>query len=348
MFDRPSLADADLASAIRSGYGVPVVRAGFLGLGHDANAWTFRVDTGGGAPLFVKLRRSIDDARLVACRFLFEAGIEAVVAPLRTRSGGLAIPIGDLRAVAYPFVEARPAVEVGLTDDQWRAYGALVGRLHRTRLPLEISAGLPHEAFESTALASLERVDRAIDRLTTDGQPDLDATRASLAALWRARRSTIGEIADRTRELSTRLSARRAADGSAGVVPCHGDVHTHNVLVDTDGALRIVDWDELMMAPPERDLMFVVGSPIGLARGRPELASFFDGYGPVEIDPERLAYYHADWAVQDLVGYAEEALAEVASPTSRAAALAIFRGLFQPGDEVEVALDPPSGIDLER
>src|SRR4026209_744978 len=105
MFDRPSLADADLASAIQAGYGVPVVRAGFLGLGHDANAWTFRVDIDGGAPLFVKLRRSIDGARLVAVRFLFEAGIEAIVAPLRRSSGGLSNPIGDLRAVVYPFVD---------------------------------------------------------------------------------------------------------------------------------------------------------------------------------------------------------------------------------------------------
>lgn len=347
MFDRPELADADLASAIRSAYGLPIDRVAFLGLGHDANAWTFRAEIDGRPPLFLKLRRSIDDARLAACRFLYEQGIEAVVAPNRTRSGALSIAMGEFHAVTYPFVEARPAVEVGLTDDQWQAYGALVGRLHRTRLPIQIERALPHETFASPSLAGVERVDVAIDRLTAR-LPEPDGTRGELIELWRARRATIGAIAARTRALSARLETRLEAVGPGRFAPCHGDIHTHNVLVDSVGDLRIVDWDELVLAPRERDLMFVVGSPIGLPRGPRELARFFDGYGPVEIDPDRLAYYHADWATQDLVGYAEETLAETASPESRASAFAILQGIFEPGGEVDVALDPPAGVGLGR
>jgi spectinomycin phosphotransferase len=114
-------------------------------------------------------------------------------------------------------------------------------------------------------------------------------------------------------------------------------VHTHNVLVEPTGAIRVIDWDEALMAPRERDLMFVVGSPIGLAPGERELALFEAGYGPLGIDPERLAYYHLDWAVQDAAGYAEQTLLDDIGPESRAYALKVFLSIFDPDGEAEVA-----------
>ena len=43
------------------------------------------------------------------------------------------------------------------------------------------------------------------------------------------------------------------------LVLCHADLHAWNVLLDTDRQLWLVDWDETILAPKERDLMFVVG-----------------------------------------------------------------------------------------
>jgi spectinomycin phosphotransferase len=139
---------------------------------------------------------------------------------------------------------------------------------------------------------------------------------------------------------------RRVGEGDTGAaafVPCHGDVHTHNVLVDAGGSPHIVDWDELSMAPPERDLMFVLGSPIGLAPGEREAGLFLRGYGPLEIDPVHLAYYHADWAIQDLVGYAARVLVTDFGRDSRAEAMRIFTSIFDPGGEVDVALRTEAG-----
>jgi hypothetical protein len=57
----------------------------------------------------------------------------------------------------------------------------------------------------------------------------------------------------------------------------------------------------------------------------------------------RLAYYHADWAIQDLVGYAERVLVTDFGPASREEALRIFTSIFDPGGEVDVALGDPVG-----
>jgi spectinomycin phosphotransferase len=137
--------------------------------------------------------------------------------------------------------------------------------------------------------------------------------------------------------LGRMLAARHATGSPDQFVPCHGDVHTHNLLVEPGGAVRVIDWDEALVAPPERDLMFVMGSPIGLAPGAREVALFGAGYGPLDVDPERLAYYHVDWAVQDIAGYAEQALLDDIGPESRAYALERFLSIFEPGGEAEVA-----------
>ena len=46
----------------------------------------------------------------------------------------------------------------------------------------------------------------------------------------------------------------------------------------------MVDWDGLLLAPRERDLMFVAGE---------EWTRFLEGYGPAALDRTVLAYYRA-------------------------------------------------------
>jgi spectinomycin phosphotransferase len=249
--------------------------------------------------------------------------------------GDISTAVDGLFVVVYPFLDAPIAADVGLTDEQWVAYGNVVGRLHRTVLPGEIRDALPVEDFVPKAFAGLGAVQAAVDADASD-----DPTRREQAAQWRAHQREIDAVVQRATELSAVLRKRVGEPGAGAptFVPCHGDVHTHNVLVDAGGSLHVVDWDELSMAPPERDLMFMLGSPIGLAPGEHEAGLFLRGYGPIEVDPVRLGYYHADWAIQDLVGYAERVLMTDFGPASRAEALRIFTSIFDPGGEVEVAL----------
>jgi spectinomycin phosphotransferase len=332
VFDRPALSDSSIAEAIRTAYGTPVRSVAYLGLGHDQNGWTFRADLESDEALFLKVRHRTDAARLAACRFLFESGIEAIVAPRATMSGELSTQVEHMRVIAYPFVDARPAVEVGLTDEQWIAYGALVGGIHGTPLPGEIESALPHETFRPSTIAGILQVDSR-----------LEGAYPEFVAFWREHRRDIQTIVERTGALAAVLQATLATDGATDFVPCHGDIHTHNVLVDAIGVLRVVDWDEMLMAPRERDLMFLLGSPIGLPRGQHETALLNAGYGPIDVNPDRLAYYHAEWAVQDIAAYADETLSEVAGPESRAAAFAIFRSIFDPDGEAQVALSMTGG-----
>lgn len=336
MFDRPALADAEITTALRQRYGIETRSLEFLALGHDANAWTFRAESRSGQAWFLKLRRAIDLVKLAAVAYLQGHGLPEVVAPLATIDSALSVEVGGFVLVTYPFLEARTAVEAGLTDAQWAAYGDIVRRLHSTVLPEDLARGLPRETFVSRWVDVADRVEAAIDAYRGDDRPTLD-----VIATWTANRALIDEVSMRTRWLQGRLLARLAANPGtrARFVPCHADIHTHNVLVDAGGGLHVIDWDELMLAPRERDLMFVMDCPIGLAPRARETALFLEGYGATAIDRETLAFYRADWAIQDVASYAEQALdRESASLESRAYAVTIFRTQFEPDDEIEVAL----------
>jgi spectinomycin phosphotransferase len=110
------------------------------------------------------------------------------------------------------------------------------------------------------------------------------------------------------------------------------------VMLDTAGTLWIVDWDETMLAPRERDLMFVVGG-IGAGLVQPhEEAWFLEGYGPTNIDPLALAYYRYNWAIGDIGLYAEQVFLEpdVGELTKRNAVQAVM-SCFGPGNIVDLA-----------
>jgi spectinomycin phosphotransferase len=334
MFDRPAVSDEQIVAAIEERYGLRIIALEFLALGHDAHAWTFRAATSGGDALFVKVRRRIDLARLRLARFLDDAGFDAIVAPLPTTGAALSVPIDGLHLVVYPFVEGSLAAEVGLSDAQWIEYGRIVAALHLTRLGPELTQALPREAFVPAWTEAFRRLDERIADFTGD-----DPGRGDLVAFWRQHRDRIIHLTGRTEALGSllRQTLDEAGGHAPGFVLCHGDIHTHNLLAEPGGRLRVIDWDEALLAPRERDLMFVVGSPIGLAPGERERAHFEAGYGRFDIDPVRLAYYHLDWACQDLSGYAEQVMLDDISAESRGYALRIFRGLFAPADEVEVA-----------
>jgi spectinomycin phosphotransferase len=89
-------------------------------------------------------------------------------------------------------------------------------------------------------------------------------------------------------------------------VLCHADRHGWNLFVDQEDAIYIVDWDTLIFAPKERDLMFI-GAGIwdsGLTATEEE-SLFYHGYGSAEIHHDLIAYYRFERIIQDINAYCE-------------------------------------------
>jgi spectinomycin phosphotransferase len=300
--------------------------------GHDASTRAFRVRVappGGGFLLKVRpASPRLDVAGRVAAH-LREAGLREVVAPVRALDGAVAIAAGDVSVALFPFIEGRRGLDGGLDDGQWERLGRFIRALHATTLPDELTGLIPRETFRPREVEAFSRVDEAAMNATHH----TDEAR-ELAAGWRANRTLIASLVDRTADL-----AREVAGRDLPLVLCHADSHTGNILVDDAGDIWLIDWDEVVMAPKERDLMFSVG---GISRelvSEPATDHFLAGYGDTAIDPVAMSYYRFAWATQDVVGYAEQVLVESSrSDEDRAEAARIFPLLFKPGEIVDIAL----------
>jgi spectinomycin phosphotransferase len=157
---------------------------------------------------------------------------------------------------------------------------------------------------------------------------------AKFAALMSARRDQIDQLVRRAEELALRVQARPLE-----LVLCHSDVHAGNLLTGADGKLYIVDWDNPILAPKERDLMFIgggVSASLSSARGQ---ALFYQAYGPSEVDRVALAYYRYERIVVDIAEFCKQLLLSEAGGEDREQAYRWFNGNFLPGDTIEMALN---------
>ncbi len=342
MREPPNLPNETILASVELSYGIPVVSLAFLPIGQDSAAWTYRAGAADGSAYFLKVRKGrVNEPGLVVPRYLRDHGLEHVIAPLPTTGGAIWTGLGDYALILYPFIDGHTGTEMSLTEDQWVAFGAAVKRIHSTPLTPDMLHVLERESF-APKWDGVVRDWKAVRRLDDHiaATTFADPIEHKLAAFWRARASEIGALVDRAEELGKRL--HRTAPP---LVLCHADLHTWNVLIDTEHRLWIVDWDEAVLAPKERDLMFVAGGISRSLVGPRAEELFFHGYGEVEIEPLALAYYRYAWAVQDIGGYAEQVFSrpDLGAVTKRAAA-DICMSLFEPGEIVELAYEAEGGV----
>ncbi|SEF18065.1 phosphotransferase family protein [Jiangella alba] len=334
-----------------------------IGHGADAAAAVWRVRAGS-AFYAVKWTGGGSAAGLLLPSRLAELGVGGVPAPVRTLDGALWSERGGRRLSVQPWVGDARAVDVELTPEQWTAFGALLARVHTVPPDDAVARQLPVEEHRPDAV--LTATADVTARLAGGGGPAVGAGPVGgggpavgagpavggddlvhgLAEAWRDGAELLGALTARAAVLGARLR-----DRTARAVVCHTDCHLGNVLLPprravvsrplparvgptlragTDNApnadVWLIDWDDATLAPPERDLMFVVGGLPGYAPvGERELGWFEAGYGPVDADPDRLAYYRAVRALGDLTEFAAELLDPAGDRAGREFALSVVR-----------------------
>ncbi|HYM16177.1 MAG TPA: aminoglycoside phosphotransferase family protein [Dehalococcoidia bacterium] len=325
MSPSPELAAARVAEFVRSVYGLDARQVALLDRLSDADLTAYRVETDDG-PLFLKLRRDAPPPPLAG--YLADSGMTRVLAPLppldRRRPGVLA----GWTATLYPFVEGENAFQRPLTRRQWTALGAIVRAVHGAQPPPSVTAAMRHETYADTWRARVRACLAALPSQHLD-----DDVARDLVHVLAANTPRITSLVQHADSLAASLR-----DRALPLVPCHGDLHAGNVLVDSAGSLTIVDWDDPVLAPKERDLMFV-GAGIGGVWNRPEeAAAFYRGYGPATVDAEALAYYRCERVVEDVAVFHDALLLGRGDTLAeRQQSLRKFVAAFLPNDVVEIA-----------
>ncbi len=153
--------------------------------------------------------------------------------------------------------------------------------LHTSVVPPELARTIPREGYSPVWC---DRVTAFLERAASLNFDDPIASR--LAHLLDEKSTTIRHILTRAGQLAKELIQQPPVS-----CLCHGDIHAGNILIDTTNSLYIVDWDTLVFAPKERDLMFIGGGVGGAWRTDHEIEWFYQGYGQTDINLIALSYY---------------------------------------------------------
>ncbi|HEX4258699.1 MAG TPA: aminoglycoside phosphotransferase family protein [Streptosporangiaceae bacterium] len=301
MKDQPEgLTERELRLALEQGWDLRPDELRYAPVGAGSYHWTARdgrkarwfvaVDDLDGKPWLGDTREDVYAGLGVAldtARWLRDqAGLGFVAAPEPARDGATARRLSPRYAVAlYRYIEGRnwefgqhlpPEARDQLIDR--------LAALHQVTPPPLVPMARPH-------LSERDRLEQALGDLGRpwSGGPFSEPARALLAG-----------AAGPTGDLLTsfdRLAGRLAA--ASGPVITHGEPHPGNVIQTGDG-LRLIDWDTVGLAHPERDLWHVLNSNDSHAARRYTRAT---GH---PIDPGALRCYRLRWALDDLAAFTGE------------------------------------------
>jgi hypothetical protein len=270
----------------------------YQAVGFGSHHW-LATDAGGGRvfatvdDLTARLRTAQDtadaafgrlgDAFATALSLRADAGLGFVIAPVPASDGRvLARLSGRYSLVVHPYIAGSTAGEDGefARASDRRAVLDLLVRLHRAR------AGAPRaDDFVVPHLDVLPQMMREPREAWRDGPYArrawglLHAHAAALDVLMSAYASLAGRVAQRQDRL----------------VITHGEPHAGNVMM-TSGGLVLVDWDTVLLAPPERDLWSIADDD----------KSALDHYARaagVQIDQDALSLYRLWFDLAEIGGY---------------------------------------------
>ena len=327
MLTKPDIADELIISHLQEEYNLHVTSLTFLPLGADEGSAVYRVVTDDGTAYFLKLRKGFNEIIVTVPLFLKSQGIQEIITPFETKSNKSWADFGEYKMILYPFIDGTDGFHLELSDRQKRNLGAALKKIHQAQVPSELQRLLPQETLTSQWRERLKSFQAQAARDTFT-----EPTAFKLAEFINSRRRNIDQLVERAEELASRLRSKPLK-----LVLCHSDIHGGNVLISRNDKLYIVDWDDPILAPKERDLMFIGGGIDEIWKSQQEEAIFYQGYGKTEINIVALAYYRYERVVEDLAVICEQLLFTDEGGADRERSYGWFTSNFEPESTIEIA-----------
>lgn len=283
---------------------------------------------------FVKLKRGHSyDISIAILDLLQASGIQQIIAPIQAADGKFTQHIDHFTLTVYPFIEAQNGFCHHLMDDQWVTLGRVLRQVHAFDVPPSIKDRIRKENYSD----KWRKIVRSLE-IQIDGKLTGDEAALKLQAFMKEHKAIIHRLVDRAQALGEKIQIQ-----SPKFVLCHSDIHGGNVLIEKNGAIYIVDWDDPIMAPKERDLMFIGGGVANVWNKAREEECFYKGYGNTHIDTTILAYYRHERIVEDIAEYGQALLLTSDRGKDRLEMYRQFIGMFEPSGVIDIAFKTDEG-----
>jgi spectinomycin phosphotransferase len=230
--------------------------------------------------------------------------------------------------ILYPYVEGHNGFEKSLSDQQWVEFGAALKRFHTADIPMAITSSIQREKFSPQWRDTVKMFLERIEEETFD-----EPVAVEMAAFLKIKGGETLELVKRAEQFAQMLQEQPPE-----FILCHADIHAWNLLIDDNDTFYMVDWDTLIFAPKERDLMFVGGGLGGNGHTpQEEEALFYQGYGQTQIDPIAMAYYRYERIIEDIAVYCGQIFLSDEGGEDREQSLEYLKSIFLPNSTIEIA-----------
>ena len=327
MLAKHHLTSDTITSVLQQHYGLSIKNIAFLPIGNDPNVSVYQADDINNIKYFLKLNKgSIETAGIKVPYYLHFYGINGIIPPIITLKENLWTKEGAYTYTLYPFIESQDGYKTVISASQWVSFGQTLNEIHSMELPDELTELLPREDFSSKWCDIVRKYDQQMNTINFD-----DPILAKLAEFWQEKRKKIIGLVENTERLSKLLKQQKF-----NYVLCHADLHPGNIVISNDNKLLVVDWDNPILAPKERDLMFIGG---GHRFKNEDRNAFYEGYGRTKLNQIALTYYRNERIVADIAVDSMELFEKKGSQEDREVCLYLLTRQFEPNREVSIALN---------
>jgi spectinomycin phosphotransferase len=324
-----------IISCLSADYGINVAAFKFLPIGADLNSAVYKAQASDHTSYFVKLRHGHQyDSSIAIVELLSQLGIKHVIQPIKTCEGKATKLLGDFTLIVSPFVEGQDGFNRDLTDKQWIGLGKVLKQVHEIDVPPSIQSQIRRESFSSQWRESARSL-----LIYIETGKSVDEVSLKLIKFMQQQAPEIHRLIKRAEELGQILRKQ-----SPNFILCHSDIHGGNVLLEGNDNIYIVDWDDPIMAPKERDLMFIGGGVANVWNKPHEEQLFYKGYGKTDINLPLLSYYRHERIVEDIAQYGQELLLNPTDKKERQEMYNQFVAMFAPRGVVDIAFESDKGI----
>ncbi|WP_454780770.1 phosphotransferase family protein [Legionella sp. WA2022007384] len=325
---KPPFQEQQIIEILNVYFGISIYSAQLIQGGADMNSFGYKADSPTQS-YFVKLKcGKFDEMNLSIICLLQDSGVKEIIVPLPTLDAKLFQKIDHVKIIVYPFIQAPNGFARNLTKKHWYQFGKVLRQIHDTSLPSWIKQQLRKEMYSSQwrdivrSFYSKMSLEPSDNKITTD-----------FKSFFNQHIYPIQQLVDSSEVLSKKINP-----DIDEYVLCHSDIHAGNVLVVNEEAIYIIDWDEPILAPKERDLMFIGGGVGNVWNAPHEVPFFYEGYGCTIVDKTILSYYRQERIIEDIAVYGQDLLSRTQNDQSRLESFKYFKEMFNPNNVVEIAL----------
>lgn len=283
MLTEPNIDKKTIQFTLENNYNIEIGNLSFI-QGGEAS-WDYKVEAKDRKIYFLKIHKGLSDHEKrfeLMYRLYKNCGIRNITHPIKTQNGELVVQLNNYPCALFNFISGSNAAQKPLDEKQRFALGELLGRIHKAK---EIIGDFSlREDFEYENIGRfLELLRKVASFFSYSSQFKKETSKL----LLQNEEKILEQI--KNLEKLNKILLNQNLD----FVICHGEPRDWNTVVSEDGQIFLIDWDDCLFAPKEKDLNFIKDDPIKL-----------DGYksivGELSLNKEVISYYGLEWNISGI------------------------------------------------